>query len=102
MQFINEPRINMPLAYRKEFRDAGYRLEDTMIALVWIRELPDGSAVYIHSLLRDGLSDSRPREDHEPCGYYRFHDCEMTDMGQADDPLSAIEAAAEIVPPVSQ
>jgi hypothetical protein len=90
----------MTLAYKKEFEEAEYKVDATTIILVWRRDLSDGSVVIINSISRNGLSDSRPQEDHEPCEFYRWHDHEITDEGRADNPLAAIEAAAKILPPI--
>ena len=56
----------MALAYRKEFKSAGYIGVDTMVQVVWLKDIDGGQHIIIASELRDGLSDGRPQEDHEP------------------------------------
>ncbi len=56
----------MTLANRKEFLEAGFRLEDTTIAKVWSRELTgkhEGAALIIYSEVRSELEDSRPLDE---------------------------------------
>ena len=86
----------MALAYLKEFRKAGYHRVDTGVAIVWWRDLPEDCEVVIYSQLRDGLEDCRPQEDHEPCSFYGFDGMSVVNMGHADNPLAAIDAAAKI------
>jgi len=91
----------MTLAYRKEFQDAGFRREDTTIAIVWAAYVDDDpertDQVVVYSECRDGLSDHRPQEEHEPCGFYHFDGTMVHGQGSGKNPLEALRGASELL-----
>ncbi len=93
----------MTLANRKEFLDAGFQREDTLVALVWSKELTgdhEGKALIIYSEVRSELEDTRPQDEWEPCAFYTIDEgLKMENQGSADTPLQTIVAALEAVTP---
>lgn len=85
----------MALAYRKEFQQAGFERFDAMVAVVWAKFLDDDQHIIIASELRDGLSDERPQEDHEPCRWWHHSPDGSTVLasGEGSDPLDTLTKA---------